>query len=376
MVSIVLGNNNPDSPDTKVTINLLSGVCTGANNLQIDCKQLLAKKDFVHPLLIRSPLRGTDNIFCYQYDDLPGLLDSAMNVYATLIHAQSPQDCQFKISPSSLFCNTEKTKNIHFSIRKNCVANETVSIRQLEKIVGGVSDIVFQYSDEIIIDDQFGVADLPDEINGDELCSADEFIAGMLKKHIDLNRLEIRYINPAMGFGVYSRDVIKQGEVIGIYTGLKQTASTVQAIHTYVYWTQSDFLNMYVDARRYGNITRFINHAFDSDKPGFSNANISAKNYKLYGVEFIIHSAKKDIPKGEQLLVNYGEEYFKNRRSLRFKTNSERSIDASTILSTKNAGAIRVMAEHGVKHAQIWLFLRMLAISGLILIALLCLKKM
>jgi hypothetical protein len=351
----------------------LNGLCTGANNLQIDCKQLLEKKDFVHPLLSRNPLKGTNNVFHYQYDDLKGLLDSAINVYATLIHSENPHDCQFKINPSPLFCNQVQPKNVHFSIKKNSPATETVTIRQLETIVGDLSDIAFQYSDKTIIDDSFDVSELPDEIDGDELCCSDEFIVGMLKNHVHLNRLEIRYINPVMGFGVYSRDVIKNGEVIGVYTGIKQVKSTKPVTHSYIFSSQSDSLNMHVDARQYGNITRFINHAFDSDKPGFSNANVSARNYKLHGVEFIIYSAQQDIPKGVQLLVNYGEQYFKKRRSLRFK-NNRKGIDLTGLYSSKKAGAIRVMADHGVKHAQLWLFLRILIISGLVLLAVLCLQ--
>lgn len=368
MVSIFLGNKNLDSAHSDIVINLSSGVCTGANNLKIERQELLSRNDFTHPLLAHKPLNETVHVYHYEYDDNKGLMESAINVYATLIHSQNPSECAFKITPSSAFLDKQRVKRFYFSTHENRAATETISIKQLESIVSSMSGITFRYAEKTIIDDVFTMVDLPAEVDSDLLYERDEDILNWLETPMDSNRLEIRYIKPGMGFGVYSRDSIKNGEVIAVYSGIKQVKRTASSTRAYSFEANVDALNMYVDAHQQGNITRFINHAPDScpDTKAVFEANITSRNYRVNGIEFIIYFARKDIMKGVQLLVDYGASYFKNQPASLFKTKISGIGSTSLYLFKKNRD-IRVMADHGVAQAQRCLFLRILIISGLVL---------
>ena len=376
LVKIALTNRNQHASDRQVIINLMTGLCTFADNREIELKQLISTTDFNHPLLTESPAQGINNLFHYEYDTIDGLLQSAIYVYATLLHVDKPLACHFKISPSPAFKRSTVAGDIHFSIQGHKVAQESICIRQLNALISQLSHINFKFSDAILIDNLFTIEDLPFSIDGDALYETHPNIVDLLKNTDDLNRYELRYIGYDIGFGVFCRDAINKGDVISLYSGVKTIESSTTS--RYAFKSKKDCLNMYIDARLYGNITRFINHApgirTNKNSPSsvpLPEANVAATSYYLNGIQVIIYSAQRDVLKGEQLLMDYGANFFKKARVSRFKINGQ-AVDGRKKFRRKNAqkqlNNLRIMADHGVQKAQRYLRLRTLTISVVICI--------
>ncbi len=377
MVNIALTNKNPRSQDRRVNINITTGISTFADGREIPLKQLLGELDFEHPLLKVQSTPTPDDVFHYEYDDLDGLFYAAIFVYSTLLHVDKPLDCQFKINPSQAFRPSQCAEDVYFSINSQQPAKESISISQLESLICHLSGFKFEYSNDIIIEDLFTIADLPDSIDGDALYSADPTKIALLKTMANDKRYELRYINFDIGFGVFSREAISTGDVISFYTGIKTIH--IPTTFEYTFENKLDCLNMSLDARQHGNITRFVNHApsrVDTDKMNpsrgpFLKANVKATCYYLNGMEFIVYQANKDILPGEQLLVDYGARYFQKGGMNRFNTRG-RPIDTNKKNIRNNAQKklilIRIMANHGVRKAQMYLFVRMMVIVAVILI--------
>ena len=376
MVNIALANQNTHSQCRKVIVNIATGICTLADGQEIELKRLMSEFDFSHPLLTQPFIRASSHEFHYEYDDIDGLLSSAIYVYATLLQVDKPLSCQFKINPSSVFQHNKRPEQVYFSINGSKVAQESISLKQLEDLVSHLSGYKFEFSEDVIIDEMLTIDDLPPSIDGDLLCNMNVNILDLLKVPKDLRRYELRYISPAIGFGVFSREKIKTGEVISIYSGLKKIHKPVKV--KYAFETKLDCLKMYLDARQYGNISRFINHApsfktsqIISPRSPLLVANITADRHYLNGIEMVVYTTIKDIAKGEQLLVDYGELYFTHMEMIRFKENGKPvHMNKKTIRSTsqKKINQIRAMADSGVKKAQMYLLLRLVSIVGVLFI--------
>ena len=370
LVNIVLANQNELSQCREVNINIATGICTLADNQVIELKRLMSEFDFSHPLIPEPYVQISGHLFHYEYDDIDGLLGSARYVYSMLLRVDNPLNCQFKINPSRVFRHSKASENVYFSIKGDKLAEEPIRVRQLEDIVSHLSGYTFKFSEDILIDDLFTIADLPSSIDGSLLDKTDVNILDLLKMPNDLSRYEIRYINPDIGLGVFSRDVIKKGDVIGVYSGVKNTRTSADL--SYLFHLEFDCLKMYIDARQYGNITRFINHAPEADinkigsnRSSFLEANIGTSRFYLNGIEVVVYTTIKDILKGEQLLVDYGQAYFENMTVSRFKSSGKvicmtKKIIRST--SQKKIRQIRIMARHGVEKAQTYLLLRIVSI--------------
>lgn len=116
-------------------------------------------------------------------------------------------------------------------------------------------------------------------------------------------KVYIAKVNDFVGYGLFAMEDLRAGELLGEYTGLARL------------WRNSDFTNPYVfnyvegaivDASKRGNFTRFINHANQL-------ANARYMRVIVDGVVHIIILAYQKIAKDEQILFNYGEQYWENR---------------------------------------------------------------
>lgn len=379
MATVLLTNKNPDSKYKKARINIATDKCILDEEKEVEREQL-SHLGFEHPLIADKTLQHADSIFHYQYDDIDGLLHTATYVYSTLLHVDNPVACKFKINPSAAFYASYETDSIHFSINSDRFAREIISISQLETIVTNLSDYKFQFLDSVLIDEEFTLNDLPKSIDGDLLYTASSKLVQLLKTPCDLKRFELRYINPFMGFGVFSRALIKKGETIFFYGGVKKISDTHDARYAFDY--RLDCLKMYLDAREYGNIARFVNHAPNPNRENSSlsssllEANVDSTSNYLYGIEIVFFTANKDIAPGEQLLVDYGDKFFKTAPMRRFKNGGKTSLKNVLNSSPKKLTQLRVMAEQGVKKAQQYLLLRMLAIAVVIIIIMTILASM
>jgi SET domain-containing protein len=99
-----------------------------------------------------------------------------------------------------------------------------------------------------------------------------------------------------MGHGLFATESFKLGEFVIEYTGRKITAELADKLETrYLfeinkYWT--------IDGSVRTNIARYVNHS--------CNPNCEADIKKGR----ILFTAIRDIEKGEELTIDYGEEYF------------------------------------------------------------------
>lgn len=365
MVTILLTNKTPHPHSSKatITINKDERICTLDNGQKIELKQLINNSEFTHPLLSQPSISASKKIFHYEYDDLEGLLNSAIYVYSTLLHNEKALSYPFKINPSSSFKRKQNNKNIFFSMDPYKAAQESISTKQLEDLCSQYYGFKYHFSEDVIIDDLFTVHDLPKSIDGDLLYSADAEIIKILKAPPDYSRFELRYINHIIGFGVFCREFIQVNDIISIYSGVKKVNHETNSKYRFkIYF---DLLNQHLDASSCGNICRFINHAStnttSSSSSNIRTKNIRVENYTLNGIEFIIFRAIQDIHKGEQLFIDYGSEYFEERNLYHFNKegnitdSNKRTIKKNYQLELRNK---QLMANHGVKEAQTYFYFR------------------
>ncbi|HAU1150612.1 TPA: SET domain-containing protein [Legionella pneumophila] len=370
MVQIILTNQNPKFSMQTVTIDILSRQCLFSdNNHKFQLQELYAKSDFIHPLL-SEPYSAINNYyFHYEYSTLDELFYAAIYVYSILIHVDNPAACVFKLTPTKDFSNHQDNDAIYFSIHPNKKALEIITIEQLNKLLNQILGMPFKYTDTILIDDTFTVKDLPPSVNGDLLYSYDKELIKFLKQATDLNRFELRYIKPGIDFGLYSKTLIKKGEILALYTGIKTVRKPTDLCYTFL--PRNDTLNLYTDAKFLGNITRFINHAPDAkkneqwDANSLLSANCIALPLSIHGIELCLFQAKTDILPGEQILCDYGTKFFSDSKPLRFKKNGQiyAKFKKNRINLTRyKIIHYRIMANCGVRAAQKYLLIRLLMI--------------
>lgn len=122
--------------------------------------------------------------------------------------------------------------------------------------------------------------------------------------------LYVAFINKKIGYGTFAETNINEGEYIGIYTGKVyhrqklERMSRHQAKLTGAYsWTLPE--PFIVDALKDGNELRFVNHN--------DEANVKSKYIPVDDKWYLVYVAAKPIAKDEQLLVNYGPNYWQDK---------------------------------------------------------------
>ena len=370
MTIITLTNRNPETKYREVSINLLTGQCKLAEDVNVDRHQI-HELGFQHPLLSQPMVQVSTQLFHYEYDDVEDLFHVARYIYSTLLSADNPPLCKFKINPSAIFDVEMSSESIYFSINSHRAAKTLISIKQLETIVSHLNHHSFEFLEGIVIDDEFTMEDLPQSIDGNMLYDEEEQLMALLKNPCDFNDYEIRYIGPDMGFGLFTRSAIKEGNNIFLYGGIKKKQDDDDL--SYAFAHRLDCLNMYLDGREFGNLSRFVNHAPNPDKnknnPNKSllEANLTTTSHYVNGIEIVVFRANRSIERGEQLLVDYGKKFFSSSPVHRFKRNGNNPI--SNILnfnSKKRLQQIRIMANDGIEEAKQYLLIRLCVIGGLI----------
>jgi len=116
--------------------------------------------------------------------------------------------------------------------------------------------------------------------------------------------LEIRWVNATIGNGVFSKESIKKGAFVCEYVGLITREKDIDPDNRYIFnlTVGDDETGFVLDARYSGNVARTINHA---DFP-----NLEAITIFIEGQPRVIYAACRDIQKGEELFVDYGEDYW------------------------------------------------------------------
>lgn len=105
-----------------------------------------------------------------------------------------------------------------------------------------------------------------------------------------------------MGLGVYAGEDIFEGQLLDEYFGELIPPRVAAARHDddYVFELKG---TCHISARDYGNWTRFVNHSCQQ-------FNVEAVDEVLGGRKTITFRAIRNIPRGQELLIDYGKDYF------------------------------------------------------------------
>lgn len=118
--------------------------------------------------------------------------------------------------------------------------------------------------------------------------------------------VDIRWVGEEVGHGVFANAKIKKGTFIGEYTGIvrENIRTYFEPLNHFCYeYPIPDRLgrSFVIDATK-GNFTRFINHSYEP--------NLKPEYAFLDGFYHCIFFAMKDIQKEEQLVYDYGRNYW------------------------------------------------------------------
>jgi uncharacterized protein len=106
----------------------------------------------------------------------------------------------------------------------------------------------------------------------------------------------IRKSGPGLGYGLFATRLIELGEFIAEYTGNKVTTAVADKLPgRYLFEIDKDWT---IDGSPRSNIARYINHSCEP------NCEADIKDGR------IMINTIRDIEAGEEILIDYGEEYF------------------------------------------------------------------
>ena len=359
---ITLTNHHSDSCHKQLMVNVLSGryLLDEASFIE---KSELTTLDFHHPLFNETVIAASDDDDTYylEYDDFEQLVLITRRIYATLLHrAPLSTACRFVIKPSPQFVKTRKDYRVAFSMTHRQRATWYLTIPQLETVVSYVKGTRFEYYDHLVFDQTIAFNDLPSLCNADDLYHANEDAMAFCKRTDRTHDLELRYINATIGFGVYARAAIPKDDMIVFYSGDK--VSKQRREDQYGFNCAADLLNHDIDASKKGNMARFVNHSPNQhalqDKQ-WHCSNAVPLCYQLHGMGVIIYITTRTILPGEQVLISYGDNYFKENDEmvLWHRNESMSTVKGKKIPSdsyAKKRQLRRVLKTLGVREVQNW----------------------
>lgn len=109
-------------------------------------------------------------------------------------------------------------------------------------------------------------------------------------------RYQIKRGRPGTGLALFATETFKKGDFIVEYTGEKITTERADSLGTkYLFEIDKDWT---IDGSSRTNIARYINHSC------LPNAEAEIRGSRIY-----IEASKKILP-GEEITIDYGDEYF------------------------------------------------------------------
>lgn len=120
--------------------------------------------------------------------------------------------------------------------------------------------------------------------------------------------LEQRFIDQTLGFGVFTKEALPAERLVGEYTGLvRKRKFFVSSRKDYVgeYTIPGYPVKYIIDAEKYGSLMRFVNHS--------EEANVYSITVIFEGILRVFFISKCPLKKGEQLLLDYGPDYWRWR---------------------------------------------------------------
>ena len=135
------------------------------------------------------------------------------------------------------------------------------------------------------------------------LSNKDEFLALKKKYKTKVKKKEIASVEIRKcryGLGLFAKQTMRSGTFIGEYTGYLQHGNGDE--YSWDYPEIPGFPELEISALNAGNEMRFINH---NHKP-----NCVAEHFPIDGIYIIIILSSKYIKPGQQLFLDYGDEYW------------------------------------------------------------------
>ncbi|MEM7174613.1 MAG: SET domain-containing protein-lysine N-methyltransferase [Chlamydiota bacterium] len=123
-----------------------------------------------------------------------------------------------------------------------------------------------------------------------------------------VDHIYLRWIDAYLGYGIFAAKDLPALTYIGEYTGIVTVRTRKKARHNdYIFGYMIGPYNspFIIDAKKRGNLTRFINHSIEP--------NIISRWIVTGGITHIAFFSKQFIPKGGQLTYDYGNYYWKKR---------------------------------------------------------------
>lgn len=129
----------------------------------------------------------------------------------------------------------------------------------------------------------------------------------------DLAPMYLQWISQDIGYGVFAQKNIAKNDFIGAYTGeirLMRNSTTQKTEDVDYAWyypiNAPSGAKLLIDGKFKGNELRFINHD--------QNPNTKCIDVLINGMFYLCYIATKDIAKGTQLTISYGDGYWDSRK--------------------------------------------------------------
>lgn len=114
--------------------------------------------------------------------------------------------------------------------------------------------------------------------------------------HVSCEHVEIRDSRPGLGSGLFASRVFEKGDFLVSYTGKKISSKEADLSKSrYIFELDEEWS---IDGETLSNIARYINHACAP------NAEAEIQNEEIHII------ATRAIEQGEEITIDYGDEYF------------------------------------------------------------------
>ncbi|OGN61653.1 MAG: hypothetical protein A3F40_00490 [Chlamydiae bacterium RIFCSPHIGHO2_12_FULL_27_8] len=137
------------------------------------------------------------------------------------------------------------------------------------------------------------------------------FLKRIKKQKIDkdnFKKINIKYISPYMGYGVFAKENIPPYKILNQYTGILKLDKKI-GVNNNSTFCFPDFKKYSIDGKKQGNWTRFMNHSH--------KANIIV--WEFYDKErpyIIFTSGSRGIKKNHELVYSYGDLYWREEDNI------------------------------------------------------------
>ncbi|MBY0548345.1 MAG: SET domain-containing protein-lysine N-methyltransferase [Candidatus Obscuribacterales bacterium] len=169
------------------------------------------------------------------------------------------------------------------------------------------------------------------EINDSEptdACAMKVWLYGAKVRQAHVANVYIAKVSDQVGYGVFAMEDIPPGQWLGEYTGLARTCKDSDCTNAYVF---NYVYGAVIDASKRGNFSRFINHSEQSPNARYMRVLVD-------DVVHVILLANEPIAKDEQILFDYGPDYWSTRHTpLDLNTNGSGRLPLEATLEAMKA---------------------------------------